>query len=98
MSDKSRYIKSAQERLTDLVSHLQRLPQQGAIAEAVAEAAHLARAIDTFHLEAIRFRIFNLSRRLQDPSCPVDDAIRQGILDVRTELEKAGFQTRSVST
>ncbi len=98
MSDKARHIKSAQERLADLVSRLQGLPQHGAVAEAVAEAAHLARAIDTFHMEAIRFRIFNLSRRLQDPSCPVDDAIRQGTLDVRAELEKAGFQTRSVST
>lgn len=98
MSDKAVHIKSAQDRLAELTAMLARLPQQAAVADAVTEAGHLARAIDTFHLEAIRFRIYALNRRLQDPSCPVDDQVRQRILDVRAELEKAGFQTRSVAT
>lgn len=98
MSDKATYIKSAQLRLSELLSRLEGLPQEGPVAQAVSEAKQLARAIDAFHLEAIRFRIYALTRRLHDPSCPVDEGVRQGILDVRGELEKAGFQTRSVST
>lgn len=98
MADKSTHIKSAQEHLGHVVTQLQRLPQEGVVAELLHEAGYLARAIDAFHLEGIRFRFFALHRRLQDPSCPVDDALRERMLAVRRELELAGFQTRSITT
>src|SRR5262245_14609132 len=57
------------------------------------EAEALRRAIAAFHMEAIRFRMYSVDRLLHLAG---DDAARRGLFeDLRQELEKAGFHTRS---
>lgn len=67
--------------------------QPGPTGELVALAEHLERAIKSFHLEAIRFRMFSLDRALK----PLDVAPRvaETFEALRRELEAAGFATRS---
>jgi hypothetical protein len=56
-------------------------------------AAYLERAIQAFHLEAIRFRMFSLDRLLKTSGLPPD--VLATFDEVRHELEAAGFATRS---
>ena len=63
-------------------------------AAVVVECEALARAIAAFHMEGIRFRIFNVDRLLRaSPSAPPHAAVL--LEDVRKHLEAAGFHTRS---
>ncbi len=56
------------------------------------EAEALRRAVAAFHMEAIRFRMFAVERLLKaTPNPDLQHAFEQ----VRTELEAAGFHTRS---
>jgi hypothetical protein len=65
-------------------------PEAGELAE------HLERAIQAFHLEAIRFRMYSLDRLLKSASLPA--ALTETFEQVRHELEAAGFATRSHTT
>jgi len=57
------------------------------------EAEALRRAVAAFHLEAIRFRMYNVDRLIRVVSGGAD---LHGPFDtVRQELERAGFHTRS---
>ena len=60
----------------------------------VTECDALSRAIAAFHMEGIRFRIYNVDRLLRaDPSPP---AGATALLETaRKHLEAAGFHTRS---
>jgi hypothetical protein len=58
---------------------------------------HLERAVQTFHMEAIRFRMYTMGRRLtRTPELPAEIGAR--FEQVRESLEAAGFHTRSVSS
>lgn len=59
----------------------------------VEETEALRRAVAAFHLEAIRFRMHNVERAIRLNGD--DPTLRQPFEDVRLELEKAGFHTRS---
>jgi hypothetical protein len=82
----------AQAKLGELVGAISS-PGGGSTPELLEECAALARAIAAFHLEAIRFRMFNVDRMLTR-SVPAP-AARQLFEDVRAALEAAGFHTRS---
>jgi hypothetical protein len=84
---------AAASRISDLITLLKAQPS--APRDIVEECEALARAVQAFHMEGIRFRIFNVDRFLAKhaSSLPAEAA---GILEeVRHHLEAAGFHTRS---
>jgi hypothetical protein len=83
---------TAQLKLEELVAVITP-PAGGGPPELLEECEALKRAIGAFHLEAIRFRMFNVDRMLtRTQSAP---AARLLFEEVRTALEAAGFHTRS---
>jgi len=85
----------ARARLADLVACLKRTEPVAGFDALVEEAKALDRAIDAYHMEAIRFRMFNVDRmlRLHPGGVPAEAVSLFG--DVRRSLEAAGFHTRS---
>jgi hypothetical protein len=80
-----------------LVAHLRTLAPGPVVTELAALGEHLERAIRAFHMEAIRFRAYTMSRLIKQhhDALPVEVQTRMdGILH---SLEAAGFQTRSVT-
>jgi hypothetical protein len=87
--------KAAEESLQTFVSHVQQQPIVEATAAFLDECASLTIAIRAFHMEGIRFRMFNVDRMIAKGTVPVSDAARAAFADVRRHLEAAGFHTRS---
>ena len=87
---------AAQHRLNDLLTIIRGMPahkeQLGRLLE---EAEALERAIGAFHLEGIRFRIYNVDRIVQHPPVPLPVQAVEIVADVRKHLEAAGFHTRA---
>jgi hypothetical protein len=96
MSDDNR--QAAQERIADLTRLLQSSGDTRAAA-IVTECESLSRAVAAFHMEGIRFRIYNVDRLLRGYLGPAsgDSAARAAHLleEARRHLEAAGFHTRS---
>jgi hypothetical protein len=86
---------AAQRRLTDLLTMLKAAPEQDQLSRLIDEAEALSRAITAFHLEGIRFRIYNVDRMVTHPPVPLPAEATAIIADVRHHLEAAGFHTRS---
>ena len=87
---------AAQARLNDLLTILRGMPaQQEQLARLLEEAEALGRAIGAFHLEGIRFRIYNVDRMVTHPPVPLPAEASAIVADVRKHLEAAGFHTRS---
>ena len=87
---------AAQRRLNDLLTIVRGMPAQGQeLARLLEEAEALDRAISAFHLEGIRFRIYNVDRLVQHPPVPLPVEAVAIVADVRKHLEAAGFHTRS---
>jgi hypothetical protein len=86
---------AAQQRLNDLLTILKGMPQKEQLAGLLEEAEALSRAIAAFHLEGIRFRIYNVDRRVAHPAVPLPPEAATIVADVRRHLEAAGFHTRS---
>ena len=74
---------------------LLRTPPQPELQPLLDECGALSRAIAAFHIEGIRFRMFNVDRLLTRGGLPVPEAAATVFADVRRELEAAGFHTRS---
>jgi hypothetical protein len=87
--------KAAEERLDALVKSVEAGPRTDAVASFLDECASLAIAIRAFHMEAIRFRMFNVDRIITKGTVNVSDDGRAAFADVRRHLEAAGFHTRS---
>ena len=89
----SDHRESAQARVAALIGVLQASGDDRTSA-IVAECEALARAIGAFHMEGIRFRIYNVDRLLRAlPSAPAGAAAE--LEEARRHLEAAGFHTRS---
>ncbi len=87
---------AAQRRLSDLLTIIRGMPaQKEQLARLLEEAEALERAIGAFHLEGIRFRIYNVDRIVQHPPVPLPPEAPAIVADVRKHLEAAGFHTRS---
>lgn len=87
--------KAAEESLQTLVTVVKAQPPS-AIGEAfLEECAALAVAIRAFHMEAIRFRMFNVDRAITRGAVTLTEEARAAFADVRRHLEAAGFHTRS---
>ena len=52
------------------------------------------RAVDAFHMEAIRFRMYGLQRKLITKGLDVPKDARRLMENAREALQAAGFQTR----
>jgi hypothetical protein len=87
--------KAAEERLQALVKSVEAGPRTDAVASFLDECTALAVAIRAFHMEGIRFRMFNVDRMVQRGAVEVTDEGRAAFADVRRHLEAAGFHTRS---
>ena len=87
---------AAQTRLADLLTLLRSDTAHAAqLKPLVEEAEALNRAIGAFHLEGIRFRIYNVDRQVSQPPVPLPADAAAIVADVRRHLEAAGFHTRS---
>lgn len=87
--------KAADERLQALITSVEAGPRTEAVTSFLEECASLAIAIRAFHMEAIRFRMFNVDRAIQKGTVDVGEEGRAAFADVRRHLEAAGFHTRS---
>lgn len=66
-----------------------------ASARLVEECEALLRAVSAFHMEGIRFRMFNVDRLIRRTTEGVPSTAPSLLEDVRRHLEAAGFHTRS---
>ena len=72
---------------------LNSLGERPSHARLVDDAEALRRAIASFHMEAIRFRMHNVDRGLKEAGDPAP--ARAAFEQLRHALEEAGFHTRS---
>ena len=86
---------AAERRLGDLLTLLKSAPGQEQLARLIEETEALRRSIAAFHLEGIRFRIYNVDRMVTHPAVPLPAEAAAIVADVRHHLEAAGFHTRS---
>ena len=86
---------AARQSVLSLIQLLTSAPNAAALTPLVEECQALERAIGAFHMEGIRFRMFNVERAINrgDPAVPGESA--RHFADARRELEAAGFHTRS---
>ena len=87
--------KAADEHLELLIADVQAQPQSASRDAFLEECAALRLAIRAFHMEGIRFRMFNVDRLINRSGFAISDDARRAFGDVRRELEAAGFHTRS---
>jgi hypothetical protein len=85
---------AARAKLADLVSLMRRIDKDQ-LSGIIDEALALDSAIAAFHLEGIRFRIYNVDRLVAHPPVPLPPETVTIVADVRRHLEAAGFHTRS---
>ena len=85
---------AAAGRIVELMDLLEAQPHP-ATSLVVEECEALVRAISAFHMEGIRFRMFNVDRHVArgGPAIP-PEALRL-LEEARQHLEAAGFHTRS---
>ena len=89
----SEHTAASLAKLDALLPLIAALPASPAVAQLTEETGSLRRAVTAFHLEAIRFRMYNVDRLLKQHGD--DAAARRAFEDVRQSLEAAGFHTRS---
>jgi hypothetical protein len=86
---------SAQAGVQKLIDMFRSAPGQEQLQGVVEECEALARAIAAFHIEGIRFRMFNVDRLMTRSGLPIPAEAAPLFADVRHDLEAAGFHTRS---
>jgi hypothetical protein len=88
------YRQTAQAHVDALVAKLRSSADQKAVLPLIEECEALSRAIAAFHMEGIRFRMFNVDRLLRrQAGLPAE--LPTLFADARRALEAAGFHTRS---
>jgi hypothetical protein len=95
MTTNTDHRKAAEDSLQRFVASLQSQPQSAPRDSMLDECAALKLAIRAFHMEGIRFRMFNVDRLISRGALPLSDEAKAAFADVRHELEAAGFHTRS---
>jgi hypothetical protein len=81
-------------RVHELIGLLQQQP--GAHTAAIVEECEsLSRAVTAFHMEGIRFRIYNVDRLLAQHAAGLPAEARTLLEEARKHLEASGFHTRS---
>ncbi len=72
----------------------ERLQDGAADAAGVEQCEHLIRAVEAFHMEGVRFRLYGLRRRLAAAETPAAGELVQLLDDARDALRAAGFTIR----
>jgi hypothetical protein len=85
----------AVQKATELLARLRARPNQANVAKPVYEAEQLVTAIRSFHMEAIRFRMYSIDRFLSTPGSGATAEELALLQDLHASLEAAGFHTRS---
>ena len=85
---------AATGRIAELISLLKGHPGP-ATAAAIEECEALSKAIAAFHMEGIRFRMFNVDRMISRKDASFPAGATDLIEAARRHLEAAGFHTRS---
>jgi hypothetical protein len=86
---------TAKQEVDRLLGSMRSDPNVQQLQGLIAECESLSSAIAAFHIEAIRFRMFNVDRLLTRGALPVPAGSAEVFASVRRELEAAGFHTRS---
>jgi hypothetical protein len=86
---------SAKAQVDALIAMLRSDSAKDQLQPVVDECEALSRAIGAFHIEGIRFRMFNVDRLLSRGGVAVPTGAAPIFAEVRRELEAAGFHTRS---
>ena len=87
--------KAAQDKIRSLMAMIERQPAGDVKTTLLEECEALARAIAAFHMEGIRFRSFNVDRLLHRGGPAVPAGALDLFVEMRKDLEAAGFHTRS---
>jgi hypothetical protein len=87
--------RAAQLHVQTVLDLLSSAPNRNELQPLVDECESLVRAIAAFHLEAIRFRMFNADRLLTRGGISMPESVAVSFAAARRELEAAGFHTRS---
>ena len=95
MSNTTNHREAAERRIQDLKTMLAELPAGVTRDALIGECAALVVAIAAFHMEGIRFRMFNVDRLLSRGGIVVPPAAAAAFAEARQCLEAAGFHTRS---
>ena len=85
----------AKSHIDNLTTRLRQLPAGTSVGSLIEECEALSRAIGAFHMEGIRFRMYNVDRLLHQPAMSIPAEALTEFGDARRELEAAGFHTRS---
>jgi hypothetical protein len=85
---------AAVDRINELVALLKKQPGTDTAA-IVDECESLSRAVSAFHMEGIRFRIYNVDRLLAQHAATLPAEARALLEEARKHLEASGFHTRS---
>ena len=88
--------KAAQDAAA-LVAVLRTAPPSPVLTELAQLGDHLERAITAFHMEAIRFRAFTMSRLIRQHAAELPPEVPARMDAILRDLEAAGFHTRSVN-
>ena len=87
--------KAAEDSLQRLLTSVQSQPQGDTRDAIIEECESLRLAIRAFHMEGIRFRMYNVDRLINRGTLALTDEAKAAFVEVRQELEAAGFHTRS---
>ncbi len=86
---------SAQDKTRQLIALFKTQPHGTTLDPLVRECEALAQAIAAFHMEGIRFRMYNVDRLLHRGELATPSSASALFSEIRQELEAAGFHTRS---
>jgi hypothetical protein len=86
---------AAREHVEAIIKLIESAPNRDGLAGLRAECDSLVSAIAAFHLEGIRFRMFNVDRLLSKGHLAPPEGVTTSFAAARQELEAAGFHTRS---
>ena len=81
---------AAQQRLADLITLVRSLPPSDDLSRLIDEADALSRAIAAFHLEGIRFRIYNVDRLVTHSQRALPPEAAAAVADVRRIWRRPG--------
>ena len=91
----SQQTEAALARLDELIPALQDLPEDADSSRLRDEMQAMRRAVSAFHMEAIRFRMYNVDRLMRLGGDRYPAPVRERFDALRRALEEAGFHTRS---
>jgi hypothetical protein len=95
MTTNTDHRQAADDNLQLFITSVQSQSQSPARDAFLEECAALRLAIRAFHMEAIRFRMYNVDRLINRGELAISDDARRAFAEVRVQLEAAGFHTRS---